>query len=70
LNEQIQQIKSKIIQLQRVQNVAEDLRKISRFLFLVRKLKGHLQTGSRELTNAAQSLVELGIILFKFEPIF
>lgn len=50
------------MQLSRLQAACELLRKVIRFLYLARKLKSHLQGGSRELPKAAQCVLELEVI--------
>ena len=55
-------LKSRTLQLSRLQSACDLLRKIIRFLYLARKLKSHLQAGSRELAKAAQCILELELI--------
>eukprot|EP01114_Cavostelium_apophysatum_P021150 TRINITY_DN7293_c0_g1_i1.p1 TRINITY_DN7293_c0_g1~~TRINITY_DN7293_c0_g1_i1.p1 ORF type:complete len:805 (-),score=214.23 TRINITY_DN7293_c0_g1_i1:12-2381(-) len=52
-------IKARTTQLSRLQACCELLRKVIRFLYLSRKLQGHIQGGSRELAKAAQCVLEL-----------
>ncbi|PRP84475.1 hypothetical protein PROFUN_08060 [Planoprotostelium fungivorum] len=59
VKEPTQLIAAKTRQLIRMQRTCELLRKINRFSSLLRKLKGHMQAGNRELSKAAQCLYEL-----------
>jgi hypothetical protein len=54
-------VRSRTLQLSRLQSACELLRKVIRFLYLARKLKGHLQAGTRELAKSAQCVLELGM---------
>jgi len=55
-------VKTRTIQLDRMQNASELLRRILRFLFVSSKLRRHMGSASRELPKAAQCLFELETI--------
>lgn len=52
-------LQARTTQLARLHQTSEILRQVIRFLYLTRKLKGHLHGGTRELGKAAQAVVEL-----------
>ncbi|KAN0038698.1 hypothetical protein ACTA71_000884 [Dictyostelium dimigraforme] len=55
-------VKSHIGQLKRVQDSCELLRKVIRYIQLVKKLKNHLQAGSRDLSKSAQCINEINLL--------
>ncbi|XP_033989027.1 conserved oligomeric Golgi complex subunit 5-like isoform X1 [Trematomus bernacchii] len=61
-------IVARITQLARLQVACDLLRRIIRILYLSKRLQGQLQGGSREITKAAQSLNELGIVRLSTRP--
>jgi len=52
-------IAAKTKQLALIQETCDLLRKIIRFTYLLRKLRGHVQAGNRELAKAAQCIYEI-----------
>lgn len=48
-----------------MQETCDLLRRIIRIMYLTKRLRTQLQGGAREITKAAQSLNELGMILCK-----
>uniref|UniRef100_A0A3B4BF53 Conserved oligomeric Golgi complex subunit 5 N-terminal domain-containing protein n=1 Tax=Periophthalmus magnuspinnatus TaxID=409849 RepID=A0A3B4BF53_9GOBI len=55
-------IMTRITQLSRLQMACDLLRRIIRILYLSKRLQNQLQGGSREISKAAQSLNELGVV--------
>ncbi|KAF2076191.1 hypothetical protein CYY_002491 [Polysphondylium violaceum] len=62
ISEPYNKVKTQIDQLKRVQDSCELLRKVIRYLSLVKKLKSHLSTGSRDLSKAAQCISEINLL--------
>ncbi|KAN0019547.1 hypothetical protein ACTFIU_002762 [Dictyostelium citrinum] len=62
ISEPYNKVKSHIGQLKRVQDSCELLRKVIRYIQLVKKLKNHLQAGSRDLSKSAQCINEINLL--------
>ncbi|KYQ89828.1 oligomeric Golgi complex component [Tieghemostelium lacteum] len=62
IGEPFNKVSLKIKQLERVQYTCELLRKIIRYLTLVKKLKSNLQSHQRDLSKAAQSIAEIQVL--------
>ncbi|TPX62113.1 hypothetical protein PhCBS80983_g00640 [Powellomyces hirtus] len=58
-----QEMKDKSLQLERIQSTAEVLRRVIRFMYLLRRLDVQLPGGERELPKAALTISELNVII-------
>ncbi|KAJ3151941.1 Conserved oligomeric Golgi complex subunit [Geranomyces variabilis] len=58
-----QEMRDKSLQLERIQSAAEVLRRVIRFMYLLRRLEVQLPGGERELPKAALTISELSVII-------